>query len=69
MPALRVAGVIDVTLNVTVEISGGTAVLGTDFSAPGGQFVVTIPAGAPIPFYCGIPVHREARMTGTLLPD
>lgn len=45
VPALRVAGVIDVTLNVTVEISGGTAVLGTDFSAPGGQFVVTIPAG------------------------
>lgn len=31
--------------------------------------VVTIPAGAPIPFYCGIPGHREAGMSGTLLPD
>lgn len=45
VPSLRVAGVIDVTLNVTVEIVGGTAVLGTDFSAPGRSFIVTIPAG------------------------
>lgn len=45
VPSLRVAGVIDVTLNVTVQVVGGTAVLGTDFSAPGASFIVTIPAG------------------------
>jgi uncharacterized repeat protein (TIGR01451 family) len=44
-PALRVSGVIDVPLAVTVEIIGGTAALGTDFSAPGTSFIVTIPAG------------------------
>jgi uncharacterized cupredoxin-like copper-binding protein len=31
--------------------------------------VVTAPSGPPIPFYCGIPGHREAGMTGTLLPQ
>jgi uncharacterized cupredoxin-like copper-binding protein len=31
--------------------------------------VVTLPAGPPIPFYCGIPGHREAGMTGTLIPE
>ena len=45
VPALRVAGMIDVPLNVTVEIIGGTATRGVDFSAPAASFVVAIPAG------------------------
>lgn len=45
VPALRVAGVIAVPLNITVAITGGTAVLGTDYSAPGTSFIVSIPAG------------------------
>lgn len=45
VPGLRVSGVIGVALNVSVEITGGTAVLGTDFTAPGAVFVVNVPAG------------------------
>ncbi|WP_407353714.1 hypothetical protein [Luteimonas sp. R10] len=45
VPALRVTGVIQATFDVVVTITGGTATLGTDFSAPGSTFNVTIPAG------------------------
>lgn len=45
VPALRVTGVIETTFDVAVTITGGTAVLGTDFSAPGATFSINIPAG------------------------
>jgi uncharacterized cupredoxin-like copper-binding protein len=31
--------------------------------------MVRMPAGPPVPFYCGIPGHSEAGMTGTLVPE
>jgi uncharacterized repeat protein (TIGR01451 family) len=45
VPSIRVAGVIKTDFDVVVNITGGTAALGTDFTAPGPSFVVTIPAG------------------------
>jgi len=57
IPAIRVTGIIETTFDVVVSITGGTAVLGTDFSAPGATVSVTIPAGDygagqsfPLPF-------------------
>ena len=31
--------------------------------------LVQLPAGAPVPFYCGIPGHREAGMRGRLVAE
>lgn len=45
VPALRVTGIIETAFDVQVAITGGTAVLGTDFSAPGAAFSISIPAG------------------------
>ncbi|MDH5821963.1 DUF642 domain-containing protein [Luteimonas sp. RD2P54] len=45
VPALRVTGIIEAAFDVQVAITGGTATLGKDFSAPGSTFSVTIPAG------------------------
>lgn len=52
---LRVSGTAASSISVTVTVTGGTAVLGSDFTTPGGgsSFTVTIPAGtyydSPIP--------------------
>lgn len=45
LPAIRVTGVIKVAFDVIVDITGGSAGLGTDFAAAGSSFAVTIPAG------------------------
>jgi uncharacterized repeat protein (TIGR01451 family) len=45
VPAIRVAGMITTAFDVIVNITGGTAELGTDFTAPGTSFVVNIPVG------------------------
>ncbi|WP_162314909.1 DUF11 domain-containing protein [Pseudoxanthomonas yeongjuensis] len=45
VPALRVTGVVAVAFDVEVTITGGTAIVGSDFTAPGNTFTVTIPAG------------------------
>lgn len=44
---LRVSGTATSPISVTVTVTGGTAVLGSDFTTPGGgsSFTVTIPAG------------------------
>jgi uncharacterized cupredoxin-like copper-binding protein len=46
--------------------------LGIHIRVPGQSTVVAMvrmPAGPPVPFYCGIPGHREAGMTGTLVAE
>ena len=47
LPTLRVNGTVFTSFNVTVLITGGTAVLGTDFTTPGNSATLTIaiPAG------------------------
>lgn len=47
VPALRIVGTLDTDLNIDVSVTGGTAVLGTDFTTPGGgaDFSVYVPAG------------------------
>ncbi|MEN5116478.1 hypothetical protein ABE488_03945 [Luteimonas sp. TWI662] len=47
LPELRVVGTLDNDLNIVVSVTGGTAVLGTDFTTPTGSntFSVFIPAG------------------------
>ena len=55
IPSLVVSGSVFAATNVTVTITGGSAIRGTDYTTPGGTatFTVTIPAG----------VHQ-----GTLIP-
>jgi uncharacterized repeat protein (TIGR01451 family) len=47
LPSLLVTGASASAFNVTVTITGGTAVRGTDYTTPGGgaTFTVTVPAG------------------------
>ncbi|WP_292899244.1 DUF11 domain-containing protein [Nitratireductor sp.] len=47
LPKLAVSGYLRAPLSVTVNVVGGTAVLGDDFTTPGGgtSFTVSIPAG------------------------
>ena len=47
LPTLRVNGTTYTAFNITVQITGGTAVLGTDFTTPGNSPTMTIavPAG------------------------
>jgi uncharacterized repeat protein (TIGR01451 family) len=47
LPALRVAGLLNAPTSVEIQITGGTATLGTDYTTPSGTntFTVTIPAG------------------------
>lgn len=47
VPTLRITGTVPVAMQVPVTITGGTAVLGTDYTTPSGttSFFVTIPAG------------------------
>ena len=47
LPSLRVTGSFTSSVNVTINITGGTATLGTDYTTPSGTntFTVTIPAG------------------------
>ncbi|MFT3763524.1 MAG: hypothetical protein QM761_13155 [Pseudoxanthomonas sp.] len=47
LPALSVVGTLENALVVNVSVTGGTAVLGTDFTTPGGgaNFTVNVPAG------------------------
>lgn len=47
VPVLRIVGTLDTDLHINVAITGGTAVLGTDFTTPGGgaDFSVYVPAG------------------------
>lgn len=46
-PKLHVVGTLTSPLNISVSIIGGTALLGTDYTTPGGaaNFTVTIPVG------------------------
>ncbi|WP_244468083.1 DUF11 domain-containing protein, partial [Nitratireductor soli] len=64
LPQIAVSGDITAPLAVTVNVVGGTAVLGSDFSTPGGgaSFTVTIPAGtyAGILFPLGVSVTKDA---------
>ncbi len=47
IPTLLVTGASAAAFNVTVTITGGTAIRGTDYTTPGGgaTFTVTVPAG------------------------
>ena len=47
LPSLSIAGTVEADLSIVVTVTGGTAVLGTDFSTPGGSatFSVDVPAG------------------------
>jgi uncharacterized repeat protein (TIGR01451 family) len=47
LPSLALSGVLENPLDVIVQVVGGTAVLGTDFTTPSGtaSFTVRIPAG------------------------
>lgn len=47
LPQLVVSGYLDAPVSVTVNVVGGTAVLGDDFTTPGGgtSFTISIPAG------------------------
>jgi uncharacterized repeat protein (TIGR01451 family) len=47
LPALRVVGTLDADLTIQASVTGGTAVLGTDFTTPGGgaNFSIVVPAG------------------------
>ncbi len=47
VPTLLVTGASTTAFNVTVTITGGTAIRGTDYTTPGGgaTFTVTVPAG------------------------
>lgn len=47
VPAVLVTGASAAAFNVTVNITGGTAIRGTDYTTPGGgaTFTVTVPAG------------------------
>lgn len=46
-PTLSIAGTVETDLSIVVTVTGGTAVLGTDFNTPGGgaTFSVIVPAG------------------------
>ncbi|MCY7313265.1 MAG: DUF11 domain-containing protein [Pseudoxanthomonas sp.] len=48
LPTLRVNGTVFTAFNVTVQITGGTATLGVDFTTPGNSptLVVNVPAGS-----------------------
>lgn len=48
IPTLLITGLVTTPFTVNVNVTGGTATLGTDFTTPGGgaSFTVTIPAGA-----------------------
>lgn len=69
-PTLKIAGHLDAPLEVLVEVTGGTAVRGTDYTITsnpaGNQFVVTVPAGT----YAGesIPLGLTA-INNTLVQD
>lgn len=47
LPSLSIAGTVDVDLTIDIAVTGGDAVLGTDFTTPGGaaSFSVVVPAG------------------------
>jgi len=47
LPTLRVNGTTYTAFNITVQITGGTATLGTDFTTPGNSptMTITVPAG------------------------
>ena len=47
LPALSIAGTVETDLPIVISVTGGTAVLGTDFNTPGGgtTFTVVVPAG------------------------
>lgn len=60
LPTLRVNGTVTTPFAITVNITGGTAVLGTDFSTPGNSPVLTI--NVPVGEYDG------TALTGSLFP-
>lgn len=66
LPRLIVSGTLFTSRTVTVQILGGTAIRGTDYTTPGGgsTFTVTIPAGvyqgASIPL--GITIINDLRL-------
>lgn len=69
VPTLLVTGSTQSAVNVTVTITGGTAVRGSDYTTPGGggSFTVTIPAGtyfnSPIPL--GITIIDDTAVEGS----
>ncbi len=64
LPQLLVSGNLPAPLDVAVNITGGTAVLGSDFSTPGGAspFTMTIPAGnyAGEAFPLGVQIVKDS---------
>lgn len=67
LPTLRVDGTVFVPFNVTVNITGGTATLGSDYTTPGNSAVltVTIPAGT----YDGAGADSEFALPITVTQD
>lgn len=47
IPAIRITGLVTASFTANINVTGGTAVRGTDYTTPGGgaSFTVTIPAG------------------------
>jgi uncharacterized repeat protein (TIGR01451 family) len=60
LPTLRVNGTVTAPFAITVNVTGGTAVLGTDFTTPGNSPVLTI--NVPVGEYDG------TALTGSLFP-
>ncbi len=47
IPAIRITGLVTTSFTANITVTGGTAILGTDYTTPGGgaSFTVTVPAG------------------------
>ncbi|MCD7060631.1 Calx-beta domain-containing protein [Pelagibacterium xiamenense] len=73
IPAIRLAGTLDSPVTVQITITGGTAVLGADFTTPSGTnvFAITVPAGEhdatqPIPLGISIVDDDDAESDETI---
>lgn len=67
LPTLRVNGQAFAAFTITVQISGGTAVLGTDYSTPGNSTTMTI--NVPAGIYDGVSAGSLFALPITVLQD
>ena len=67
LPTLRVNGTVRTAFNVTVQITGGTATLGTDYTTPGNSTTLTVnvPAGT----YDGTGAASQFALPVTIVDD